>query len=117
LTSGAFCDQTKNGDGKMHTMTMITEHEGTEEWLCSSCGRHLMVSWNPVFNKTVLAEGDPAARHTGLKKNILAGDKKVVPAALLPAPAKEPVEDARLEPWVAWMDEIGFENLWNRDIQ
>jgi hypothetical protein len=98
-------------------MTLITEHEGTEEWICSSCGRHLLVSWNPFFKKTVLVEGDPLAKHTGVKKNLFAGDKKDIPPAYLPEPIDEPVEDARLEPWVAWMDEIGFENLWNRDVQ
>ena len=101
----------------MHTMTLITEHEGTEEWLCPSCGRHLLVSWNPVFKKTVLLEGDPAAKHTGLKKNAFTGEKRDVPAALLPGPQREPLEDARLEPWVAWMDQVGFEDLWNWDVQ
>jgi hypothetical protein len=98
-------------------MTLITEHEGTEEWLCPSCGRHLLVSWNPVFNKIVLLEGDPTAKHTGLKKNVFTGEKRDVPAALLPGPPKEPLEDARLEPWVAWMDQVGFEDLWNWDVQ
>jgi len=101
----------------MHTMTMINEHEGTEEWLCSSCGRHLLVSWNPVFKKTVLLEGDPSAKHTGLKNNLLARDKRDVPTALLPGPPKESVEDPRLLPWLTWMDESGFENLWNRDVR
>lgn len=114
---GVLFARTRNGDDKMHTMTLITEHEGTEEWLCSSCGRHLLVSWNPIFKKTVLMEGDPAAKHTGLKKNLLVRDGKDIPAALLPGAAHEPIEDARLEPWIAWMDEIGFENLWNRDVR
>jgi len=98
----------------MHTMTLITEHEGTEEWQCPTCGRHLLVSWNPVFHKTVLLEGDPSARHTGLKKNV---QTKNIPPALLPGTEDEPIEDARLEPWVIWMDEIGFENLWNEDVR
>jgi len=99
----------------MHTMTLINEHEGTEEWLCSSCGRHLLVSWNPVFKKTVLKEGDPSAKHTGLKKNLLAQNKKDVPTALLPGAPKKPADDPRLQPWLAWMDEVGFEELWNKD--
>ena len=102
----------------MHIMTMIHEHEGTEEWLCSSCGRHLLVSWNPVFEKTVLLEGDPSAKHTGLKNNLQARDKVYVPVnkTTPPEAIEEPVEDARLEPWVRWMDEIGFENLWRSDV-
>lgn len=100
----------------MHTMTLVDEHEGTEEWFCSSCGRHLLVSWNPVFKKTVLVEGDLSAKHTGLKKNLFKGDKRDIPAALLPCPPEDSVEDAWLEPWVAWMDAIGFEDLWDRDV-
>jgi hypothetical protein len=101
----------------MHTMTLISEHEGTEEWLCSSCGRHLLVSWNPVFQKTILADGDPSAKHTGVKKNLFTGDNRDVPAALLPKPEEDPVSDARLEPWIAWMDNSGFENLWRKDVR
>ena len=93
----------------MHTMTKINEHEGKEEWLCFSCGRHLLVSWNPVLITTVLLEGDPSVDHTGLKANLPAKAKRDVPAALL--------EDPRLKPWLAWMDEVGFEDLWNRDTQ
>ena len=98
----------------MHTMTLIHEHEGTEEWLCSSCGRHLLVSWNPVFHKTILVQGDPAAKHTGLKKNV---KTKELPAGLLPGTSGDPIQDARLEPWITWMNEINFENLWNEDVR
>lgn len=101
----------------MHTMTLVTDHEGTEEWMCPTCGRHLLISWNPVFHKTVLVEGDPNAKHTGLKKNMLAGDKKEIPAALLPKPVDEPIHDARLEPWISWMEESGFDNLWNSNVR
>jgi hypothetical protein len=100
-------------------MTLINEHEGTEEWLCSTCGRHLLVSWDPVFRKTVLLEGDPSAKHTGLKKTISAGGKLDVPAALLPNPHSRPVEeglnDPWLAPWLTWMEESGFEDLWEED--
>lgn len=96
----------------MHTMTLINEHEGTGEWLCPSCGRHLLVSWDPVFTKTVLAEGDPTANHIRIKKKMQTGDKRDVPAGLLPKPAVEHEEDPRLIPWLNWMDESGFEDLW-----
>jgi hypothetical protein len=111
LACRAFIARTRNGDGKMHTMTMIKEHEGTEEWLCSACGRHLLVSWNPKFKKIVLLEGDPSAKHTGLKNNLLVGQTVMSEAA------EESMEEARLEPWMMWMDEVGFENLWNRDVR
>lgn len=100
----------------MHKMTLINEHEGTEEWLCSSCGRHLLVSWHPVFHKIVLLEGDPRAKHSGSKKSLFAGEKRGVLSGLPSKSIDELIEEARLAPWVAWMDESGFESLWNKDI-
>ena len=99
----------------MHTMNLVDEHEGTEEWLCSTCGRHLLVSWNPIFKKTVLNEGDPSARHTGLRKNLLTQEAKDLPVALLPGATKGTTDDPRLRPWLAWMDEVGFEDMWHKD--
>lgn len=101
----------------MHTMTLINEHEGTEEWLCSVCGRHMLVSWNPVFKKTILMEGDSSAKHTGSKKSLFTKDKRNMPLALIAGQENEPIQDARLEPWIAWMDEVEFENLWNEDAR
>jgi len=94
----------------MHTMTLIREHEGMGEWLCSVCGRRLLVSWNPVFKKTILVEGDPSANHIRIKKNSQSGEQ---PAALLPKPGETPMDDPKLDPWLTWMEESGFEDLWN----
>lgn len=106
----------------MHTMTMINEHEGTEEWLCSSCGRHLLVSWYPNFKRIVLETGDPSATHSGLKGDYSMEDRIAIPVDKTRQPEEpkkqpiQPVEDPRLIPWIMWMDEVGFENLWNRDV-
>lgn len=101
----------------MHMIIMINEHEGTQEWMCFSCGRHLLVSWEPTFEKTVLVEGDPSAKHTGLKNHMRAEGGLERPANLLSGPVGESVEEARLKPWVMWMDEIGFEKYWDRDLK
>jgi hypothetical protein len=97
-------------------MVMIKEHEGTEEWWCSSCGRHLLVSWSPAFKKTVLVEGDSLANHTRIKINSQPGEKIEKPAAMLPKPVMDlPDDDPRLIPWLIWMEASGFENLWDDD--
>jgi hypothetical protein len=93
----------------MHTMTKINEHDGKEEWMCFSCGRHLVVSWNPVHKTTVLTQGDPSVEHAGIEKNMPIKGKRDVPAALLDNP--------RLKPWLEWMNEVGFEDLWDKDTQ
>ena len=101
----------------MHTMTLINEHDGTGEWLCPACGRHLIISQSPVYKKTVLVEGDQAVEHIRIKKKMQTADQRNAPTALLPKPAEELIEDPRLIPWLEWMDEIGFEDLWNRDFR
>jgi hypothetical protein len=103
----------------MHTMIMITEHEGTEEWLCSICGRHLLVTWFPDFKRTVLESGDLSADHRGFRDNSQAEDRVPVPvdkayrSELPEQPSAS--EDLRLTPWIIWMDEVDFENLWNHE--
>jgi hypothetical protein len=106
----------------MHTMIMINEHEGTEEWLCSSCGRHLLVSWYPNFKRIVLEAGDLSAAHSGFKEDSSMEHMIFVPVDKthqpeMPEQPGQPMEDPRLAPWIMWMDEVGFENLWNRDVQ
>lgn len=96
----------------MHTMTLINEHEGAGEWLCPFCGRHLLVRWDPVFTKTVLVEGDPTANHIRIKRRLQAGDKKEAITGLQPKPTAEPEDDPHLVPWLNWLEESGFEDLW-----
>jgi hypothetical protein len=111
MARGELSGRSRNGDREMHTMTLIEERDGTQEWFCPACGRHLLVSWNPYFKKTVLLEGDTSVKHTGLKKELLTGEKEK-PLALLPGAGKDPIEDPRLLPWLTWMEESGFDNLW-----
>jgi hypothetical protein len=49
-----------------HEMTLITEHEGTQVWMCPDCGRHLLVSWDP-FRRVVLEVGDESVYHMGME--------------------------------------------------
>jgi hypothetical protein len=97
-------------NGKIHDLTLMHETEGTEEWYCQFCGRRLLVSWSPRFEKTVLESGDVLAVHGGGKFGLQSGimDAPFGHASLL--------EDERLEPWVRWLEEVGFESLWNSDI-
>lgn len=95
----------------MHTMTLIKEHEGTEEWMCYACGRQLLVSWTPAFEKIILLEGNPSIKHTGFR------DNKRLHQTFLTGDGRTPVEDRWLRPWITWMNESGFENLWEGDFR
>ncbi len=91
-----------------HLMRLETTHpDGSEEWVCEQCGRRMLVTWAPEFQRRVLVPGDEQAVHTGGK------------GGLEPAPPQaEPVaaEDAeRLAPWVAWLESVDFESWWERD--
>ena len=57
-------------DGKSHELALIREHEGTEEWLCPACGRHMLVNWSPKFKGTILEAGEPSIGHTAFKNDI-----------------------------------------------
>jgi hypothetical protein len=90
---------------------------GAEEWYCPTCGRRMLINWEPKFKKTVLETGDESVSHSGAKGSLHIGttqkalDKNRVSE-------EEPnlsIDDKSLEPWKAWLDTIDFENLWNSD--
>jgi hypothetical protein len=106
----------RNGVSKMHTMLMIREHEGTEEWQCPTCGRHMIVNWKPKFKRTVLQAGDPNVSHSGFKGNMR--DEHTVHAFTKSnLNAEKPIDESRLTPWETWLDKTGFDQLWDGDIQ
>ena len=45
-----------------HTMVFVGEHEGTEEWLCPTCGRNFLIDADAL---TIKEEGDRYASHSG----------------------------------------------------
>lgn len=58
-----------------HPMIKIAEHEGTEEWRCSACGRNIFLEWEP-FYIVVLEQGDGNAKHAVVKL----GTSWIIPA-------------------------------------
>ena len=99
----------------MHAMELIREHEDTEEWLCPTCGRRLLVNWNPKFKRTVLIAGDQSVTHSGFKNQTQSEDTMEVPFDETPTrpTVEKPIEESRLTPWTLWMDKTDFANLWN----
>jgi hypothetical protein len=101
-----------------HEMILDKTHSsGAEEWNCPSCGRRLLVHWEPTFKKIVLEAGDDFSVHSGGKGGLRMGHTQVSPVND-PASAgtpPTPLEDSRLAPWLAWLDESDFEDLWDDD--
>jgi hypothetical protein len=100
-------------DQPRHEMILETTHpSGAEEWNCPTCGRRLLISWEPKFTKTVLEVGDDFSIHSGGKGGLKIGGTQILPH---PNPEEEtpPLnKDPRLAPWEAWMAERDFEDLW-----
>lgn len=109
----------RNGVDKMHTMDLIREHEGTEEWLCPECGRHMLVNWRPAFKRTILEAGDQSAGHSAFKSNVQLEELMDVQAedASTHTEVIEPFDESRLIPWISWMDKNNYSNLWNASAQ
>jgi hypothetical protein len=102
----------------MHTMSMVREHEGIEEWQCPTCGRHMLVNWAPKFKRTILQAGDPHVSHGGFKNDL--SMEQMVSSDLDGPPnikTEKPIDEARLTPWEEWLKKTGFDNLWDGDIQ
>jgi hypothetical protein len=87
-----------------HPMIMVASHPSRLiEWLCPSCGCHVLVSWPPEFHRIILNPGDRSAAHISCK------DDRSIDAADLPSPS---AAEARLVPWLDWMEKSNFERLW-----
>jgi hypothetical protein len=105
---------------EQHEMVLEKFHpSGGEEWHCPVCGRSLLVIWKPKFMKIVFQAGSEYVAHTGSKVGL---QTKPVQVLLEDDAATEEqpdtlIEDARLAPYVAWMEAVGFENLWDRGVQ
>ncbi len=57
---------------------------GAEEWVCTTCGRRMLLRWPPNYEKLILEQGDESAVHVGGK-----GGLRVGQGAVAPAPAGE----------------------------
>jgi len=103
-----------------HEMVLEKTHSsGAEEWNCPTCGRRMLISWEPKFKRTVLEAGSPDAAHSGFK-NVLQKEDRLLSSIAenpLPEETEMPIDEARLAPWEAWLDKTNFENLWNSEDQ
>jgi hypothetical protein len=102
-------------DQQRHEMILETTHaSGVDEWYCPTCGRRLLMEYQPNFRKTVLDSGDEYVVHSGGKGGIRVGSMEA--QSVRDMSDEEPLlslEDPSLAPWVAWLEENDFEDLWN----
>ncbi|GEL24316.1 hypothetical protein PSU4_32700 [Pseudonocardia sulfidoxydans NBRC 16205] len=78
---------------------------GAEEWHCPTCGRTVVVRWEPDFEQLVLVEGDPRVTHAGSSHSGL----RTGPPARRPAsPPAEPGDVGDDDAWVRWLADHGL---------
>jgi hypothetical protein len=105
-------------DQQQHEIVFDKTHSsGEDEWYCPTCGRRLLMNYGSGFKKTVLEAGDEYAVHSGAKGGLRMGSVQV--ASINDTVSQEdPIissDDPSLAPWMAWLDAIDFESLWNSE--
>jgi hypothetical protein len=102
---------------EQHDMVLEeTKPTGEENWYCPTCGRRMIITWDP-WKKIVIEQGDLYAGHSGSKGGIKVGrvqirqGDQVIGTSLL-GPA---TDDPSLAPWKRWLDSIDTDNLWNTE--
>jgi hypothetical protein len=98
-------------------MVLETVHQPeVEEWYCPTCGRRFLMQWPPAYSKVVLEAGDETAIHGGGKGGIQMGSMQihVKDESISQENDLMPLEEATLQPWIEWMEQVNFEALWDR---
>lgn len=69
-------------ESQQHEMQLqITHSSGAEEWYCPTCGRRLLMHWQPErqnLDMLVLEAGDELIRHIGSTGGLRIGKSEVV---------------------------------------
>ena len=101
-----------------HEMNWEQNHpSGAQEWCCPTCGQCLLVTRTPRFMTVIRKAGNESALHT-LSNTRQSGSGQLI--SIDDARQEEPetlLDEARLAPWIAWMESVGFENLWNNKVE
>jgi hypothetical protein len=98
---------------QQHEMILEKTHpSGEDEWYCPTCGRRMLMDYGPRLRKVILQAGDESAIHSGGKGGVKIGTIKTTFT-----PKEAETGDAYLAPWAAWLEEMGFEDLWDNDVQ
>jgi hypothetical protein len=110
-----------NGQEK-HEMSFEKKHpSGADEWVCPTCGRRMLITWEPKFRRTVLVASDVNVTHDGIWIRIPIVGNLEFPFVEGP-PSYEyretidlKIDEERLASWAAWLEKSSFEDLWNND--
>jgi hypothetical protein len=77
----------------------------------------MLMDYGPKLRKVILEAGDEYAIHSGGKGGLRMGPVQATPLDGPPAQTEFQTNDAHLAHWAAWLEKMGFEDLWGNDAQ
>jgi hypothetical protein len=94
-----------------HTMEFIQTHEnGVDELYCSICGRRMLLSWPPNYQKVILEIGDEFAIHSAGKGGLHFGNPQIRQTE-----ESDTTDGMSLQPWLDWMKQVRFDRFWDQE--
>jgi hypothetical protein len=102
---------------EQHDMVLEeTKSTGDENWYCPTCGRRLLITWQP-WKRVVVEQGDLHAAHSASKGGLKLGTVYVKQGDQLigSADSGPAIDDPSLAPWQRWLDKTDPDDLWNRE--
>jgi hypothetical protein len=102
-----------------HEMILEQNHpSGVQKWDCPTCGQSLLVTWAPKFMTIIRKAGKKSALHTlGNYRQNESEELMLLEDNAWQEEAETFLDETRLAPWIAWMETVGFENLWNDKVE
>jgi hypothetical protein len=102
-----------------HEMILEQAHSsGVQKWVCPTCGQSLLVTWAPRFMRVIRNAGNKSALHTfGNYPHSRPRQLTALDDDTWGEEHETFLDEAGLAPWIAWMEAVGFENLWNDKVE
>jgi hypothetical protein len=100
---------------QQHEMILeITHPSGEDEWYCPTCGRRVVMIYEPEFRKTILEVGDEYAAHSGGKGGMKMGTLQATSIKSVDSEeySDSASEEPNFRPWLTWLNEVDFDKLW-----
>ena len=95
------------GNQEYHQMVVKkTFASGAEEWICPTCGRHIIMQWPPNYKRVVLDAGDEEKAHAGGAGGVTMGTAQIELEQTPPDGLDEAIDmdDSYLSPFSDWLN-------------
>ena len=81
-------------------------------------GQCLLVTWTPRYMPVTRKAGNKSALRTlGNYQQSGSAQRMQLNDHAWQEESETLLDESRLEPWIAWMEAVDFENLWNKNVE